>query len=42
MPLFGTRSRIRFEENIGALSVDLSTEDLNAINEGAAQVRIVG
>jgi aryl-alcohol dehydrogenase-like predicted oxidoreductase len=42
VPLFGTRSRIRFEENIGALSVDLSRDDLNAIDEGAAQVRIVG
>jgi aryl-alcohol dehydrogenase-like predicted oxidoreductase len=42
VPLFGTRSVTRFEENIGALSVNLTRDDLIAIDEGAAKVRIVG
>lgn len=40
VPLFGTRKLERFEENVGALSVHLTIEDLNEIK--AANVEIQG
>lgn len=40
VPLFGTRKRERFEENIGALDVQLTKEDLAAIE--AANIQIQG
>lgn len=40
VPLFGTRSLSRFEENIGSLSVELTTEDLAEIE--AANFRVEG
>ena len=38
VPLFGTRKRERFEENIGALSVTLTKEDLDEIE--AADIKL--
>lgn len=40
VPLFGTRRLERFEENIGALDVTLTAQDLDDIE--AANVRVVG
>ncbi len=40
MPLFGTRKLERFEENIGALNIQLSQADL--IEIGAAGYRVEG
>jgi aryl-alcohol dehydrogenase-like predicted oxidoreductase len=40
VPLFGTRKLDRFEENIGALSVTLTKEDLDEIE--AADIKIEG
>ena len=40
MPLFGTRRLERFEENIGALDITLTTDDLAEIE--AAQFRPTG
>ena len=41
-PLFGTRKLERFEENIGALRVKLSTEDLSELNESRATMPVFG
>ena len=40
MPLFGTRTLARFEENIGALSVALTADDLREIDD--ADITIEG
>ncbi len=40
VPLFGTRKLSRFEENIGALAVTLTTDDLEQIE--AANIRVHG
>ncbi len=42
VPLFGTRKLERFEENIGALEVDLESADLAEIEAAAREIRIVG
>ncbi|MGX9147788.1 aldo/keto reductase [Mesorhizobium sp. 128a] len=42
VPLFGTRKLERLEENLGALSVALSDDDLHEIETGAAAIRIEG
>ncbi|MQV98305.1 aldo/keto reductase, partial [Sinorhizobium medicae] len=42
VPLFGTRKLERLEENLGALSVTLSNDDLEQIESGAAAIRIEG
>jgi aryl-alcohol dehydrogenase-like predicted oxidoreductase len=42
VPLFGTRKLERFEENIGALRVKLSTEDLLELNESRATMPVRG
>jgi aryl-alcohol dehydrogenase-like predicted oxidoreductase len=41
-PWFGTRKLERFEENIGALRVKLSTEDLSELNESRATMPVFG
>jgi class 3 adenylate cyclase len=42
VPLFGTRSVERFEENIGALSVRLSEEGMRALNASRATLPVQG
>lgn len=42
VPLFGTRRLERFEENIGALEVRLSAEDLAEIETASASIKIEG
>jgi aryl-alcohol dehydrogenase-like predicted oxidoreductase len=42
VPLFGTRSVDRLEENLGALTVELSTEDLQEIARGLSDITIQG
>lgn len=42
VPIPGTRRIERLEENIGGAAIDLSTEDVAAIDAAAAEVQIVG
>jgi aryl-alcohol dehydrogenase-like predicted oxidoreductase len=42
VPLFGTRSVTRFEENIGALEVTLSAEDVAELESGSARIGVTG
>jgi aryl-alcohol dehydrogenase-like predicted oxidoreductase len=42
VPLFGTRTLHRFEENIGALSVRLTDNDLRELNESRATMPVQG
>ena len=42
VPLFGTRKLDRFEENIGALKVHLSEDDLEEIETVSASIKIEG
>jgi aryl-alcohol dehydrogenase-like predicted oxidoreductase len=42
VPLFGTRTLYRFEENIGALSVRLTDNDLQELNESRAAMPVQG
>ena len=42
VPIPGTTRLSRFEENIGALNLFLSTDDLQAIENAAAQIQIQG
>ena len=42
VPLFGTRSLARFEENIGALSVRLTDEDLRELNDSRTTMPVQG
>lgn len=42
VPLFGTRKLECFEENLGALAVRLSDDDLREIEARAANIRIEG
>jgi aryl-alcohol dehydrogenase-like predicted oxidoreductase len=42
VPLFGTRKLERFEENIGALPVRLTSEDMRALNESRATMPVHG
>jgi aryl-alcohol dehydrogenase-like predicted oxidoreductase len=41
-PLFGTRKLERFEENIGALSVRLTADDMRELNESRATMPVQG
>jgi aryl-alcohol dehydrogenase-like predicted oxidoreductase len=42
VPLFGTRKLERFEENIGALDVTLSAEDIAELESGSAAIGVTG
>jgi aryl-alcohol dehydrogenase-like predicted oxidoreductase len=42
VPIPGTTKLNRLEENIGAASVELTAEDMTAINEASANIEIVG
>jgi aryl-alcohol dehydrogenase-like predicted oxidoreductase len=42
VPLFGTRKLERFEENIGALSVRLTADDLRELNESRTTIPVQG
>ncbi len=42
VPIPGTRRLSRLEENLGAIDVSLSAEDLAELDEASTQVRIVG
>jgi aryl-alcohol dehydrogenase-like predicted oxidoreductase len=42
VPLFGTRKLERFEENIGALDVKLSAEDIAELESGSAAIGVAG
>jgi aryl-alcohol dehydrogenase-like predicted oxidoreductase len=42
VPLFGTRKLERFEENIGALSVSLTSDDLRELNESRVTMPVEG
>jgi aryl-alcohol dehydrogenase-like predicted oxidoreductase len=42
VPLFGTRKLERFEENIGALSVQLTAEDLRELNASRTTMPVQG
>jgi aryl-alcohol dehydrogenase-like predicted oxidoreductase len=42
VPLFGTRTLGRFEENVGALSLRLTDEDLRALNASRAAMPVQG
>lgn len=42
VPIPGTTKLERLDENIGAVSLELTTEDLNNINSAAAQIKVEG
>jgi aryl-alcohol dehydrogenase-like predicted oxidoreductase len=42
VPIPGTRRRERLEENLGALEVDLTADDLAAIDAAAAEITVQG
>ncbi len=42
MPIPGTRKLARLEENIGALDVALSSDDLREIERAASQIKVQG
>jgi aryl-alcohol dehydrogenase-like predicted oxidoreductase len=42
VPIPGTRRLERLDENLGAVQVQLTTSDLDAIDTAAAQIRVVG
>ena len=42
VPLFGTRSLLRFDENVGSLSVKLSAAELAELNESKATMPVRG
>ena len=42
VPIPGTTKLARLEENIGAVDLDLSADDLREIDEAAAKVPVVG
>jgi aryl-alcohol dehydrogenase-like predicted oxidoreductase len=42
VPIPGTRRRERLEENLGALDVDLTADDLAAIDAAAAEITVQG
>ena len=42
VPIPGTRKRHRLEENLGAVDVDLTSDDLREIDQAADQITIVG
>ena len=42
VPIPGTTKLSRFEENIGAVKVKLTPEELQEINSAAARIQVVG
>ena len=42
VPLFGTRSVTRFDENVGALEVTLSAADIAELENGSAAIGVTG
>ncbi len=42
VPLFGTRKKERLDENLGALNVELTADDLDEIEQAAATIKIEG
>lgn len=42
MPLFGTRKVERLDENLGALAVNLSAEDIRELEQRSAQIGVQG
>lgn len=42
MPIPGTTKLHRLEENIGAASIELTTEDLQQIEEATARITVYG
>ena len=42
VPLFGTRSLSRFDENIGALKVSLSADDIAELETGSKAIGVSG
>jgi aryl-alcohol dehydrogenase-like predicted oxidoreductase len=42
VPIPGTRKLARLEENIGAASIELTSEDLRDINEAASKITVQG
>ena len=42
VPIPGTRRLERLDENLGAVQVELTTGDLDAIDTAAAQIQVVG
>jgi aryl-alcohol dehydrogenase-like predicted oxidoreductase len=42
VPIPGTRRLERLDENLGAVQIELTTGDLDAIDTAAAQIRVVG
>lgn len=42
VPILGTRRQERLEENIGALDVELTPEDLKAIERAVSRITIHG
>lgn len=42
VPLFGTRKLERLDENLGSLSVSLTTDDLNELGTAASTIKIQG
>jgi aryl-alcohol dehydrogenase-like predicted oxidoreductase len=42
VPIPGTTKPMRFEENIGAITVELSSDDLREIESAASKIKIQG
>jgi aryl-alcohol dehydrogenase-like predicted oxidoreductase len=42
VPIPGTTKLSRLEENLGALSVELSTEDVAALEEASGAIKVLG
>lgn len=42
VPIFGTTKLERLDENLGALAIDLTPEDLRTIDEAASSIEIMG
>ncbi len=42
VPIPGTRKQERLDENLGAVGVELSTDDLREIDEAAAKITVIG
>ena len=42
MPIPGTTKRHRLEENVGAVAVELTADDLREIEDAASKLRVQG
>jgi aryl-alcohol dehydrogenase-like predicted oxidoreductase len=42
VPIPGTRKLHRLDENIGAVDIELTADDLNEIKEAMSQITVVG